>query len=440
MVSPSLHISDKGQRGHYAALSYVWGGQQTYQTTIDTISEKVNGMPIAKLPKTIQDAIIVTRQLRIKYLWVDVFCIIQDSEEDKSQEIARMAETFKNSVFTISASTSKSAEAGFLEDRPRPQAIRFPFHTTGDREGTVSLILDEWIMNFQDGCATESRAWCFEEALLPSRRLVYGPRELQWVCKAYPLGRTVEPSHIHSRGLYGMLPLRTWDATKPLVDDDRVQWTSYVTEYNRRSLTKSKDRANAILGVAQVLSKLWNQDYIHGCFAQNLSWQLHWAVPTWARSKPSVIDVPSWSWLSVERADFDRSSIMYTMAECVLDTEKQLEQLRSGILTLKAQVCSFKQLTIAGEDMWTFVMDGEDNVRAAADGAKAILVGRRHGKECCGVLVKPSSGGRFRRVGYFETMAGEDGQPGHKTPDEYWPGSEFYWPSKLSTKIQIILE
>lgn len=107
MVSPSLHISDKGQRGHYAALSYVWGGQQTYQTTIDTISEKVNGMPIAKLLKTIQDAIIVTRQLRIKYLWVDVFCIIQDSEEDKSQEIARMAETFKNSVFTISASNRR---------------------------------------------------------------------------------------------------------------------------------------------------------------------------------------------------------------------------------------------------------------------------------------------------------------------------------------------
>lgn len=45
---------------------------------------------MSTLPKTIQDAISVTRRLVFDYLWVDALCIIQDSKEDLNHDKARM--------------------------------------------------------------------------------------------------------------------------------------------------------------------------------------------------------------------------------------------------------------------------------------------------------------------------------------------------------------
>ncbi|KAK0471153.1 hypothetical protein IW261DRAFT_1572377 [Armillaria novae-zelandiae] len=64
---PRLFIS-KGAKEHYVALSYVWG----------------EGIPSENIPKMIIDAIIVTHKLGFRYLWVDSFCILQDSEDDKA--------------------------------------------------------------------------------------------------------------------------------------------------------------------------------------------------------------------------------------------------------------------------------------------------------------------------------------------------------------------
>jgi hypothetical protein len=66
------------------------------------------------LPQTIQDAIEVTRGMRMKYLWVDALCIVQDSEEDKVRNLSVMHLTYQNSLLTIVAARASSAEHGFL--------------------------------------------------------------------------------------------------------------------------------------------------------------------------------------------------------------------------------------------------------------------------------------------------------------------------------------
>ena len=71
-------------------------------------------MPLAKLPGTLQDAITVTRLLAIKYLWIDLLCIIQDSKEDWARETARIARIYENSTVTICADAAKDGHSGFL--------------------------------------------------------------------------------------------------------------------------------------------------------------------------------------------------------------------------------------------------------------------------------------------------------------------------------------
>lgn len=75
-----LHITAEHpvQTGRYLALSYRWGQTndraRTVASNIDSRKRHIN---ISELSKTITDAILVTRALGERFLWVDAVCIIQ---------------------------------------------------------------------------------------------------------------------------------------------------------------------------------------------------------------------------------------------------------------------------------------------------------------------------------------------------------------------------
>jgi hypothetical protein len=66
-----LHTSTANDDGSYAALSYCWGGPQPDQTVKSNVETYAKGIQTKHLPKTIQDAILVTWKLGIPYLWID---------------------------------------------------------------------------------------------------------------------------------------------------------------------------------------------------------------------------------------------------------------------------------------------------------------------------------------------------------------------------------
>lgn len=68
-VVETSSISQCQQR--FAALSYVWGTQQTFILTSDTAELLMSVFRLEQLPQTIQDAVMVTRRLGLRYLWVD---------------------------------------------------------------------------------------------------------------------------------------------------------------------------------------------------------------------------------------------------------------------------------------------------------------------------------------------------------------------------------
>ncbi len=89
-----LLTTENMQPDSCAILSYCWGGPQPTQTTLANVKAYQVSLDWKIMPKTIQDAIITTLELNLGYLWVDSLCIIQDSERDKEQEMAKMPDIY----------------------------------------------------------------------------------------------------------------------------------------------------------------------------------------------------------------------------------------------------------------------------------------------------------------------------------------------------------
>lgn len=68
--TPRLRYT-KGHHDLYLALSYCWGSGQPYVLTTKNIEKLMRGLKMTKLPRTISDAVEVTKTLGFKYLWVD---------------------------------------------------------------------------------------------------------------------------------------------------------------------------------------------------------------------------------------------------------------------------------------------------------------------------------------------------------------------------------
>jgi len=68
--APHLHISER-TFGTYVALSHCWGSSRPLMTTKNTIDQHLRGLDMDQLPLTFKDAILATRNLGYRYLWID---------------------------------------------------------------------------------------------------------------------------------------------------------------------------------------------------------------------------------------------------------------------------------------------------------------------------------------------------------------------------------
>jgi hypothetical protein len=109
-----VHPAIENLQGPYTTLSYCWGGAQDSSlktTNLQKYEDPLFGINIANLPKKLQDAILVTRRLGIRFLWVDSLCIVQDDPNDWKREAATMCHVYQNSHLTIAALKSDSEPA-----------------------------------------------------------------------------------------------------------------------------------------------------------------------------------------------------------------------------------------------------------------------------------------------------------------------------------------
>ena len=111
----------------YTTLSHCWGPPGTkgpLRTTKENEQAHLDGIPLRAIPQSFKDAMLVTRKLGVRYLWIDSLCIIQNSKVDCELESDNMGEIYSNSFLTIAAADSQNSSGGFL--LPRPECITKP--------------------------------------------------------------------------------------------------------------------------------------------------------------------------------------------------------------------------------------------------------------------------------------------------------------------------
>lgn len=104
-------------QGPYVTLSHCWGDANLIRKLTSTSLESLLGELPSPLSRTFEDAILATRKLAARYIWIDCLCIIQDNKADWERESMLMAPIYSNALCNIAATTSKDSQGGLFYDR-----------------------------------------------------------------------------------------------------------------------------------------------------------------------------------------------------------------------------------------------------------------------------------------------------------------------------------
>ena len=399
------------------------------------------------MPATLCEAVQATRDLGIRYLWIDALCILQseyrgdaEAEADWQRESVRMNDVYGGAYLTLVAAGSSDCNGGLFQGRPTcivpfQDSSIYASGDTRDRKmavlsldvGKANRLLLGW--NAPDKLHMEneaitSRAWAFQEWLLSSRLLVFTTTGMYFACDAARLP-TMHASHRFR------LPQSSANVRKS-------DWNFIVTSFSPRNLSEPSDKLPAISGVAKAYAKICgyalgasDNNYLAGLWRADLLEHLLWcSVCNEALYQPVNYHhgrrmigarprAPSWSWAAID------GPVSYlaqgkcagaTMIRCNTRPEAghdQFGRIESGILVLRCRfvLTSLMRTTPAeglclyGEKAANlfFWPDDAEEVAALGDTIKrAPVLYCLWIKTHCGIVVmRTGETGYFRRLGFF---------------------------------------
>lgn len=331
----------------YVALTYTRGVSKVLSTNEANLAARQQCIGIEKFNKTFKQAISISRMLGFRYLWIDAYCIVMDSPEDRTKHVPRMGIIFHNAALTLSAAVSPSADDGLVRFKAKALSeAKIPYRSKdGTPLGHFFVTSDKPRDFVQDvtGGELNQRAWCLQARALSRRTLHFGNDQLFWECDA---GVWSEDSAIKCPPNTILDPMMSWRANflkykrgseptgrvsistqakgRPssamLVMPKIYQlWYSLVAQYTSRNLPREKDKSSAIAGLAYIFACLISQrqgssgptkprpdTYLCGLWQNDLPYGLVWSSGSFHKWRmkfakyPSTPRAPSWSWLSVD--------------------------------------------------------------------------------------------------------------------------------------------
>jgi len=401
----------EGQRGHYVALSHCWGKKQLLTTTRATIDDHMKGIPFERLPKTFQDAIVITRGVGLQYIWIDSLCIIQQDKADWEQQSALMADIYGRCYLNIATTRAGGGHEGCLGPRwtttdTLKWAAEFAKqvgddsddeNVSGKKAEEISKIrkcevksfkipgveqdirirlsiqsahealqTPRWIQNHAATAPLLPRSWVYQERFLSSRTVHLHANEMVWACN---VSQRCECKELDGSPLDG----DGWSASKDRVvklpENRNLKvihglWRTMVEDVSLLDLTYESDRLPALAGLASRFAKYFprNERYLAGLWEGDLPRDLLWESggseqmngPT--RIRDSNLG-PSWSWVSLM---WGRSGESISGMRWEYETKPKLAEW-AGVKTYKqdprVKIIS-ASVTIEGQNKYGVVKEG----------------------------------------------------------------------------------
>ena len=314
----------------YATLSHHWGRSQTFVLTKEKEKEFTHVIRFAALPKLFQDVIILTRLVKVKYLWIDALCIAQNDLDDWAEEAGQMSRIYGNGLVNIAVHQAENDQVGFL---PYWKAGLFGRDVMVARSRERSGRRD--IHQFQslvDESLLSSRGWVFQERLLSPRLLHWTQGSMFWEDDSGCFAE--DGSFTDSAGV-----ISNWKKMKIAHD-----WYSMMELYLRCGLTFEKDRLPAIAGLAASFQHVSQSAYCAGVWAnsvhQGLIWTHKTRVSEPAPQNENGPSPPSWSWAcAVRGVEFFETAGITLLAQFLEFVPRQIKSESATYDDLSGRAC-----------------------------------------------------------------------------------------------------
>jgi hypothetical protein len=298
----------------YLTLSHCWGMEEFLVLTQLNLLKFMDHISINALCKTFREAILTTRRLGFRYIWIDSLCIIQQDPTDWQQEVTKMGTVYANSILNIAATDSPDGKSGCFFQRDLTKLYGSRVQARIDKSSSRTCILDCFPEDYElerlDSNVLQSRGWVFQERLLSPRAISMGSSEVVWECREMVASETfphsLQPTRITKPSI-----ITSW--TKSTVHRISELWYDCVLEYSRRRLTFRRDRLAAISAVARQFAAKFDTTYVAGLWKEDIVYQLLWYNSGKAEDRSCDCEAPSWSWASIN-TPVNQESWIYEVA------------------------------------------------------------------------------------------------------------------------------
>lgn len=266
------------------------------------------------LPKSIRDAMTLARALNFDFIWVDSICIVQDSSDDKAQQIRIMDGIYSRAQLTIVAAGGAHADAGIPGLDPGTRSLRQHTIYISDDLTLAALHPD----SCRSAAATpwSTRGWTYQERLL-SRRCLFSLPDgaVSFQCAKAVWGedyRAETPQLVRCAPMMDVSLNRSWMDPGGVKERGsttvRARQTPYLHEYSRlveeytgRNMIFPSDRLLGINGVLDVLRREFGLRFIQGLpeaiTHMALLWQPRNKLKRVPKDEHTDLPLfPSWSW------------------------------------------------------------------------------------------------------------------------------------------------